>query len=180
MVSRRKFLGTLLASGTLSGSTPVREVFAGEPSPEYNAPDALISSESQRKSVGIDRAALVKRHNPTMRKLDPLSPLSLGNGEFAFTGDITGLQTFPREYENAMPLCTMSQWGWHTTPRPRELEGKSLRLVEYDTHGRCGRLPDQLRRTGGAFHVAAREPAPAPPRTAWPATTEKRPRRSAD
>jgi len=26
---------------------------------------------------------------------DPLTPLSVGNGEFAFTADITGLQTYP-------------------------------------------------------------------------------------
>ena len=60
----------------------------------------------------------------------------MGNGEFAFTADITGLQTFPLEYEKAMPLCTMSQWGWHTTPRPEGLAGKSLRLNQYDTFGR--------------------------------------------
>jgi len=79
---------------------------------------------------------VVKRHNPVLRKLDPLSPLSLGNGEFAFTGDVTGLQTFSREYENAMPLCTMSQWGWHTSPLPRGLDPRAFRLTQYDTHGR--------------------------------------------
>jgi protein tyrosine phosphatase (PTP) superfamily phosphohydrolase (DUF442 family) len=51
----------------------------------------------------IDRRALVTRHNPTLRRADPLSPLSLGNGEFAFTADITGLQTFPRFYVSANP-----------------------------------------------------------------------------
>jgi hypothetical protein len=35
-----------------------------------------------------------------------------------------------------MPLCTMSQWGWHTTPKPAGLEGHELRLTPYDTHGR--------------------------------------------
>jgi len=84
----------------------------------------------------IDRAALVDRHCPVLRKLDPISPLSVGNGEFAFTADITGLQTFPAEYENAMPLCTMSQWGWHTSPLPQGLDPKQFRLTEYETHGR--------------------------------------------
>lgn len=84
----------------------------------------------------IDRAALVNRHHPALRKLDPLAPLSLGNGEFAFTADITGLQTFPGEYANQMPLCTMSQWGWHTKPVPRGLDPQALRLTTYDTHGR--------------------------------------------
>ena len=73
---------------------------------------------------------------PIVRKLDPLSPLSVGNGEFAFTADITGLQTFSWEYEQSMPLCTMSQWGWHTTPLPAGLDPQALRLTQYDTHGR--------------------------------------------
>ena len=89
-----------------------------------------------RAAGRLNREALVHRHNPEMRRLDPLSPLSLGNGEFAFTADITGLQTFPEEYEKSMPLCTMSQWGWHTSPLPPALDLKSFRLVPYETHGR--------------------------------------------
>ncbi|PWT87279.1 MAG: glycoside hydrolase family 65 [Blastocatellia bacterium] len=88
------------------------------------------------RQSSIDRVELVKRHNPRATKLDPLSPFSIGNGEFAFTADITGLQTFPDEYENAMPLCTLSQWGWHTSPKPDELNNKTLRLKQYETHGR--------------------------------------------
>ena len=110
MVSRRKFLGTLVASGGLYGS-------------------ALAAPAAAQGGAGvIDRAALVSRHSPTLRELDPLSPLSVGNGEFAFTGDVTGLQTFPGEYENAMPLCTMSQWGWHTSPRPPSLDPLKRKL----------------------------------------------------
>lgn len=80
---------------------------------------------------------MVARHNPVLRKLDTLSPLSIGNGEFAFTADVTGLQTFPGQYENSMPLCTMSQWGWHTTPLPAGLDPNALRLNQYDAHGRA-------------------------------------------
>ncbi|HEX8188614.1 MAG TPA: hypothetical protein VF586_09695 [Pyrinomonadaceae bacterium] len=115
MISRRRFLAALAGSGA---AVPAARGAAPEPRP------------------AIDRAALVRRHDPLLRKLDPLSPLSVGNGEFAFTADVTGLQTFPEEYESLAPLCTMSQWGWHTTPRPAELEGKELRLTPYDTHGR--------------------------------------------
>ncbi|MET0649487.1 MAG: glycoside hydrolase family 65 [Pyrinomonadaceae bacterium] len=111
MISRRKFLAALAASGAV---VPV----------------------ARGAARAIDRAALVRRHDPLLRKLDPLAPLSIGNGEFAFTADVTGLQTFPEEYESQMPLCTMAQWGWHTTPRPAGLEGKELRLTAYDTHGR--------------------------------------------
>jgi hypothetical protein len=43
----------------------------------------------------IERIALVRRHNVCQRKLDPRSPVSVGNGEFAFTMDLTGLQSLP-------------------------------------------------------------------------------------
>lgn len=65
----------------------------------------------------IDRKALLRRNNPHLTAWDAKSPLSVGNGEFAFTADITGLQTFYREQrELHVPLCTMSQWGWHSAP----------------------------------------------------------------
>jgi len=81
----------------------------------------------------IDRQSLVSRHNPELRGFDGRSPLSVGNGEFAFTADATGLQTFPQLYDNHMPLCTMAQWGWHTAPgRPPG----ELRLAEFETYGR--------------------------------------------
>ena len=111
MITRRGFLRALLATGAL-------------------APRALGFEPA------IDRFALVTRHNPRLTKIDPLSPLSLGNGEFAFTADVTGLQTFPRLYADAMPLCTMSQWGWHTRPLPASLQSQTLRPKFYDTHGR--------------------------------------------
>src|SRR5829696_137450 len=113
MITRRKFLAALAASGA-----------------------AVPAARGGAAERAIDRAALVRRHDPVLRKPDPLSPLSVGNGEFAFTADVTGLQTFPEEYESLAPLCTMAQWGWHTSPRPAGLEGKELRLTPYDTHGR--------------------------------------------
>ena len=64
----------------------------------------------------IDRKALVARHAILVESPDTLASLSVGNGEFAFTTDITGLQTFYREYENGVTLGTQSNWGWHTFP----------------------------------------------------------------
>ncbi len=90
-----------------------------------------------KKETPIDRFSLVSRHNPVMQKLDPLSPLSVGNGEFAFTCDVTGLQTFAKEYESHMPLCTMSQWGWHSAPLPAGLDPAGFKYTEYDTYGRA-------------------------------------------
>jgi protein-glucosylgalactosylhydroxylysine glucosidase len=122
MISRRKFLTALAASGLAP--------LASE------AGASTRVARARGAGGGVDRAALVRRHDPLLRRLDPLSPLSLGNGEFAFTADVTGLQTFPEEYESQMPLCTMAQWGWHTTPAPSGLDPARLRLTPYDTHGR--------------------------------------------
>lgn len=113
-VTRREFIGGIAATSAI----------------------ASLGSGQKGGSDKIDRYALVSRHNPVIRKLDPLSPLSVGNGEFAFTCDFTGLQTFPDAYKDGMPLCTMSQWSWHTKPMPEHLKGEQLKLNEYETYGR--------------------------------------------
>ncbi len=64
----------------------------------------------------IDRKSVVTRHNVTHAEIDSLSSLTVGNGEFAFTADITGMQTFPQNYEKGISLGTQSQWGWHSFP----------------------------------------------------------------
>lgn len=64
----------------------------------------------------IDRKALVMRHNVTQTQIDKYSPLSVGNGRFCYTADITGMQTFPELYREGIPLSTMSEWGWHSFP----------------------------------------------------------------
>ncbi|HKK82578.1 MAG TPA: hypothetical protein VJ909_10030 [Prolixibacteraceae bacterium] len=74
---------------------------------------ACSGSESRKN---IDRESLVKRHNITIEGFDSLASLSVGNGNFAFTTDLTGLQTFHNEYKQGIPLATQSNWGWHTTP----------------------------------------------------------------
>ena len=84
----------------------------------------------------IDRYQLVSRHNPQMKEFNSLSPLSVGNGEFAFTVDVTGLQTFHQLYDKGMPLCTQSNWGWHSYPTPKELRDQKVKLKYYDTFGR--------------------------------------------
>ena len=65
-------------------------------------------------SQKINRKALVERHTILINKADSLSSLSVGNGRFAFTADVTGLQSFPEEYANGVSLGTESEWGWHS------------------------------------------------------------------
>lgn len=65
-------------------------------------------------SQPINRKALVERHTVLNNLFDSLSSLSVGNGGFAFTVDVTGLQTFPDAYAKGVPLGTQSEWGWHS------------------------------------------------------------------
>ena len=44
----------------------------------------------------IDRKKVVKRHNPILTAIDYESPLTVGNGFFAYTFDITGMQSLGR------------------------------------------------------------------------------------
>ena len=80
----------------------------------------------------INRHDLVSRHNILLTRADTLGALSVGNGEFAFTTDITGFQTFPEYYQNGIPLGTQSQWGWHSFPNPESYEIADV-AVEYET-----------------------------------------------
>ena len=101
----------------------------------FGIADKMYASSNNPSTNKIDRHALVTRHNVTIDKPDPLTPLSVGNGQFAFTADITGLQTFPEYYQRGMPLCTESQWGWHSTPNTNNYKMSDV-FVEYDSAGR--------------------------------------------
>jgi hypothetical protein len=69
---------------------------------------AVASLVAAAKAAPIDRQALVTRHNITWN--DAAGRLPLGNGEFCFGADGTGLQTFSGN--------SMSHWGWHSFPLP--------------------------------------------------------------
>lgn len=82
----------------------------------------------------INRKALVARHNVIINKVDTLGSLTVGNGKFAFTVDVTGLQTFPENYANGVPLGTESEWGWHSQPNTANYK-YSETLKEFDFAG---------------------------------------------
>ena len=99
----------------------------------------LISSRVFSQNSQINRYDLVNRHNVVLDELNPLSPLSAGNGDFAFTVDVTGLQTFgDYYYKNGIPLETLSNWGWHSFPNTENLTLEDA-SKEYDFHG--GKVP---------------------------------------
>jgi len=96
---------------------------------------ALINCHRENISNSIDRYALVNRHLPVCNNADSLSPFTVGNGDFAFTVGITGLQTLTGFYEKGIPLTTQSNWGWHTFPND---SGYHVRQTYqyFDTYGR--------------------------------------------
>ncbi|GAA2993529.1 hypothetical protein JOD63_001614 [Microbacterium terrae] len=75
----------------------------------------------------IDRAGVVSRHKLILSAADPENVVSMGNGDFAFNADLTGMQSFPafhdpvvgqREGRTVVNTTTMSSWGWHSMPNP--------------------------------------------------------------
>ncbi len=91
-----------------------------------------FGSLTAQDNTPIDREALVKRHNIVLNAIDTFGSLSVGNGEFAFTVDATGLQTFPAAYEAGVSLGTQSQWGWHSIPNPDNY-GRDDVAVNYES-----------------------------------------------
>ncbi|MDE6633243.1 MAG: hypothetical protein K2K23_09615, partial [Muribaculaceae bacterium] len=88
-------------------------------------------SACSSNSGKIDRYALVTRNNPHVTAIDTMASLTVGNGGFAFTVDVTGLQTFPEVYAAGVPLGTMSDWGWHSFPNTEDYKFEET-LKEYD------------------------------------------------
>jgi hypothetical protein len=89
---------------------------------------AAFLSLTLANAASIDRRALVSRHAPVNASeeiatsgLPVDSPLTVGNGGFAFTCDVTGLQTFDGIYQReGIPLETLSRWCWHSEPNPAD------------------------------------------------------------
>ncbi len=117
---------------------------------------AVLTVTSCNDEMSVDRYSLVTRHNVRITSPDSLNSLSVGNGDFAFTVDITGLQTFPAFYERGIALGTMSNWGWHTGANP---DGYSLEDVRknYDVHGRKVGYVHQFRRNDDSMRFLASE-----------------------
>lgn len=91
----------------------------------------MVSCGSTEQQEPIDRHALLERNSPVVTAFDSLSTLTVGNGRFAYSVDATGLQTFPEEYSQGVPLGTMSDWGWHSFPNTEHFRFEET-LVESD------------------------------------------------
>lgn len=74
------------------------------------------STSSSEQASPIDRHELVTRHNIALDHMGGRLPV--GNGEFCFGIDATGLQTFDGN--------TMAHWGWHSAPLPEGLQPSDI------------------------------------------------------
>ncbi|TMI64517.1 MAG: hypothetical protein E6H07_00955 [Bacteroidetes bacterium] len=95
----------------------------------------VIATPAILFSQKIDRKSVVQRHNIIITKIDSLSSLSVGNGNFAFTVDATGMQSFPEAYAKGVPLGTQSVWGWHSFPNTENLKIEEAQKT-YELEGR--------------------------------------------
>lgn len=101
---------------------------------------ALAPAARSEPPAPIDRRALVSRHNPRLTRIDPSSPLMVGNGSIALTADITGLSTFSEAYSPLAPLTTRAQWAWHEFPNPQGHRFEQS-LVPVEVRGKTQRFP---------------------------------------
>jgi hypothetical protein len=95
----------------------------------------MLQGEAPPQPGGIDRFAVLKRHNPHIKSMALDAVLSVGNGNLAFNVDCTGLQSLPAAY-TVIPLATLSHWGWHSRPMPANLNPANFRYKMYNFHGR--------------------------------------------
>ena len=120
---------------------------------------ALIHANAA-PSAPIDRQAVVSRHNVHNTRLDPESALTIGNGDFALTVDVTGLQGLERIYlDNGLPLETRATWAWHEFPNT---EGFTLADASgpIDFHGRQILYPIRQKTPAGAYFRENPQPMP--------------------
>lgn len=100
----------------------------------------------------INRRAIVDRNSPSTSSFSDTSPAQVGNGEFAFSADITGLQTFAA-------FNTMSHWGWHSMPLPKGSNLADFKGTNIDCGGRKVNYciaddSDSTQKTLGAYLAA--------------------------
>ena len=82
----------------------------------------MLGYTTENITASIDREAVLFRNNPIITEADPLASLSVGNGRFATTVDVTGMQTYVEDYKNGIPLTAMCDLIWHSFPNTQGLK----------------------------------------------------------
>lgn len=84
----------------------------------------------QLKQGTLDRRKIVQRNNLHITDVKAPGPTQVGNGNFAYGFDVTGMQTFRDDF------TTMSQWSWHSTRPPEGFTAADFKKTEVNTNGR--------------------------------------------
>ena len=109
----------------------------------------IFASCQTHESSEIDRKAVVQRHNVVNQSADTLSSLTVGNGVFAYTVDITGMQSFPTYYKNGVSLGTQSEWGWNTFHNDGDYRfEETLQSYDFNSEGRDAKYSVQHKGEG--------------------------------
>jgi hypothetical protein len=112
---------------------------------------ALAAGMPAHSANPIDRQALAERHSPHLKAVDIMAPLSVGNGRFCFTVDVTGLQTFPEHYRaGGTPLETQARWSWHENANPNGYKLSDANR-DYTAHGRTLGYPTRSTTPAGIW-----------------------------
>lgn len=108
----------------------------------------FFSCEGQQEGK-IDRKTVVQRHNVVNEQVDTLSSLTVGNGVFAYTVDITGMQSFPEVYKNGVSLGTQSEWGWNSFVNDGDYKfEETLKSYDFNNEGRDAKYSIQHKEPG--------------------------------
>jgi len=112
---------------------------------------ALFVVAHAAAAATIDRQAVVRRNSPAVESIDATAPFSVGNGRFAFTVDVTGLQSLGSVYHPpGIPLDTMARWAWYSEPNPHLYTLAEASTV-IDTDGKPVSYPTQENSAAGQW-----------------------------
>jgi rhamnogalacturonyl hydrolase YesR len=117
----------------------------------------LLGYDTQNTTAEINRQAVVNRNNPVISEANSLASLTVGNGHFATTVDVTGLQSFPFEYEAGVPLTAMSDWGWHKFENTNRLTTDETNKVFDLGHGHQESYAVEYKKAEDGRHKQATE-----------------------
>jgi len=132
----------------------------------------VLSAPRVPSETHIDREALLHRHSPVVREIDPSAALSVGNGRLVFTPDVTGLQTLGTHYfeRGGVSLESLARWVSPDAPdgmalyrlgrlgfvdeRARELRAEDFREIEQTLNLWSGELVSRFTWKGFPVEVS--------------------------
>lgn len=115
----------------------------------FGAALLIFASCQTPESDKIDRQAVVQRHNIVNHSADTLASLTVGNGVFAYTVDVTGMQSFPMYYKKGVSLGTQSEWGWNHFPNEGDYAfEETLKIYDFNDEGRDAKYSVQHKEGG--------------------------------